>query len=344
MNRKKSSYISRSYIERRSLCLLSHTHSLSAMAENEIVFDIPPLLRVYKDGKIERFSRDPLPAGHDPITGVQSKDVQIPLPETTISARLYLPKTTNPDSKKLPLLVYIHGGGFIAESAFSPTYHPYLNSLSSSSQSVIVSVEYRLAPEHPLPAAYEDSWAVVKWAASHGSGSGPEPWLNQFVDFEKVFFAGDSAGANIAHYMGIRAGLDPGEVGLKLVGIVLVHPFFGGVEAIGGEGVDAKGFADKLWAYAKPGTCGSDDPEFNPGKDPRVKGMGCERVLVCVGGKDYLKDRGWYYGEVLGKSGWGGKVEVVEDKEEDHVFHLMKPDTENAVAMMNRVVAFIKGP
>ncbi|KAK9138033.1 hypothetical protein Sjap_008627 [Stephania japonica] len=57
---------------------------------------------------------------------------------------------------------------------------------------VAVSVDYRLAPEHPLPIAYHDSWAALQWARSHstGRGPGPEPWLNDHVDFDRVNLAG----------------------------------------------------------------------------------------------------------------------------------------------------------
>ena len=61
----------------------------------------------------------------------------------------------------------------------------------------------------------------------------------------------------------------------------------------------------------------------------------------CVAEKDALKDRGWYYKEVVEKSGWQGVVDVMEAKEEDHVFHLFNPQCENAVAMLKAIVSFI---
>ncbi|KAK3041896.1 hypothetical protein RJ639_002178 [Escallonia herrerae] len=190
--------------------------------------------------------KDNLPASLDPITGVQSKDVEIS-PEIGLSARLYLPRITNPDDK-LPLLIYFHGGGFIAESTFSPLYHNYLNSVVAKGNTVAVSVEYRLAPEHPLPAGYEDCWAAIKRVASHFSGGGPEAWLEDHADFRRVFFAGDSAGANIAHHMAIRVGWEE-TGGFRLAGVVLVHPYFWGKEPIGGEEgipMEKRRFAEEL--------------------------------------------------------------------------------------------------
>ncbi|GFY89609.1 alpha/beta-Hydrolases superfamily protein [Actinidia rufa] len=99
------------------------------------------------------------------------------------------------------------------------------------------------------------------------------------------------------------------------------------IEPIGGEigNVRGKSFSDKLWMFACPSSSGSDDPMMNPAMDPGLSRLGCEKVLVCVAEKDFLRDRGWYYKEELGKSGWGGVVEIMEAVGEDHVFHLLNP-------------------
>ncbi|KAH0732238.1 hypothetical protein KY289_003426 [Solanum tuberosum] len=101
----------------------------------EVVHDFFPLMRVYKDGQIERLAGEVfVPPESDPETGVQIKDVQID-PEINLSARLYLPKKVDP-VQKIPLFVYFHGGGYVIESAFSPTYHKYL-SLVAVTNSII---------------------------------------------------------------------------------------------------------------------------------------------------------------------------------------------------------------
>ncbi|KAL6213435.1 hypothetical protein ACLB2K_012882 [Fragaria x ananassa] len=92
----------------------------------------------------------------------------------------------------------------------------------------------------------------------------------------------------------------------------------------------------ELWRFCYPLTSGTDDLFLNPGKDPKLAELGCEKVLVCVAEKDSLKDRGWYYSEVLKKSGWNGVVEVMEAKEEDHVFHLIDNSCDNARTMLKK--------
>ncbi|KAM1349014.1 hypothetical protein PS2_003165 [Malus domestica] len=309
---------------------------------NEVAHDLSPFIKTYKDGRVERLLGTSTVPPSTPQIGVQSKDVVISQ-EPPISARLYLPKSATNSTDKLPLLVYFHGGGFCVESAFSPTYHNYLNSLVSEANVVAVSVEYRLAPEHPLPAAYDDSWDAVKWVASHFDGNGFEDWLNHYADCHRVFFAGDSAGANIAHNLASKLGSE-GLDGVKLFGLVLIHPYFWGTEPLGGELTTPEAtreFMAGMWRFVHPSTSGSDDLLINPCKDPKLAELGCEKVLIFAAEKDGLKDRAWHYGETLRKCGWSGAVEVIESKGEEHVFHLFKPTCENAVAMKKKISSFL---
>ncbi|KAG6653113.1 hypothetical protein CIPAW_05G052700 [Carya illinoinensis] len=306
------------------------------VSSSEIAHDHSPFLKIYKDGRIERFiGTEVVSPSLDPQTGVESKDVVIS-PETGVAVRIYIPKATIQTQKKLPVLVYFHGGGFCVETAFSPQYHRYLNSVVSEASVVAVSVDYRRAPEHPLPVAYDDSWAVLKWVESHADEKGPDEWLKSHADFERVFLAGDSAGANIAHHMGLRVGAEgfhadfervflAGDsaganiahhmglrvgaeglhAGVKLEGIVLVHPKLWGQEPVGNETARAekKAKIEDLWRFVYPATSGSDDPYINPASDPKLGSLGTGKVLICVAEKDLYKDRGWYYREILGKSG-----------------------------------------
>ncbi|KAL2537374.1 putative carboxylesterase 2 [Forsythia ovata] len=252
-------------------------------------------------------------------------------------------KNANP-GQKLPLLVYFHGGGFIVESAFSPLYHQHLNALVAEANVVAVSVEYRLAPEHPLPIAYEDSWLALKWAASHSIGNDDEEWIKDYADLDHVYLGGDSAGANIAHNVAMRVGSEKVEW-INLNGVFLNCPFFGGKDPMGNESLTTyafqKNFLDKLWPFACPNTTGLDDPLINPDMDPNLSCFGSKKVLVYVAEKDVVRERGFYYKEVLEKSGWNGDVEVVEVKKEKHIFSVFYPKSDNGIAMLKRVGSFL---
>jgi len=142
--------------------------------------------------------------------------------------------------------------------------------------------------------------------------------------------------------MGIRAGTH-GLPGLNIEGIVLVHPYFLGVERIGSESEKAELLAmvDNLWRFVSPTSTGSDDPLINPGTDPNLGKLGCKRVVIFVAENDLMKDRGWYYKELVEKCGWEGVAEVVEAKGENHVFHLFNPDSDNAISLLHRFASFI---
>ncbi|KAL9415098.1 hypothetical protein AB3S75_043383 [Citrus x aurantiifolia] len=307
----------------------------------EVAQDVSPMFKIYEDGRVERLvGNEIVPPSFDPKTSVDSKDI-VYSPENNLSARLYIPKNTNNPKHKLPLVVYIYGGGFCIYSAFHPIYHNYVNTLVSEAKVIAVSVDHRRAPENPVPCAHEDSWAALKWVASHADGQGPEDWLNHYADFERVFIYGDSVGGNIAHHMVMRL---PREIldGFNVVGIVLAHTYFWGKEPIGDETIDAETRApiEKMWRAACPGTSGCDDPLINPFIGSSLANLGCKRVQVHVAEKDLMRDRGWFYYEKLKESGWGGEAKIIESKGEPHIFYLLGPTCDSAVAMRNKIASF----
>jgi acetyl esterase len=114
------------------------------------------------------------------------RDVFIPTGAQTIRARHYAPANTS--SVTLPLLVYFHGGGFVIGDL--DTHDEPCRLLCRDAQTHVLSVEYRLAPEHPFPAAVDDSIAALAWAQSNAADLG--------ADHKRVCVGGDSAGANLA--------------------------------------------------------------------------------------------------------------------------------------------------
>ncbi|XP_042034352.1 probable carboxylesterase 2 isoform X1 [Salvia splendens] len=319
------------------MIIISLKTKMEATKSKIVVHDVPPYLRVYHDGTVERLLGTGFaPASLDPSTSVSSKDILLH-PETSLSARLYLP-TPSP-STKLPLVLYFHGGAFCISSSADPLYHSMLNSLARRAQALLVSVDYRLAPEHPLPAAYHDSWSALL-----SLSSSPDPWIAQHADFDRVFLAGDSAGANIAHHLAIRVGAGR-EVGFGIRGALMVQPYFWGEEAMGPERENPvfKAVVDGWWRFVCPSEKGCDDPMINPFVDgaPGMEGSGCGRVLVCVAGNDILRERGKLYYKVLSESKWEGKAELFETEGEDHVFHIIDPTSQNSRDLLQRCADFI---
>lgn len=336
-----------------------------------VVHDIPPYLRVYKDGSVERLvATETTPPSLDPQTGVESKDVVFE-PENGLKARLYRPSTLaqnmNSDKKHklVPLVIYFHGGAFMVASISEPKYHTSLNRLVQESNIILVSIDYRLAPEHPLPTSYDDSWAALKWIGSHKSadhrgGCNYEEWINEYADFDRVYLAGDSAGANISHHMALKLGSDDDDNlthFINIKGMVMIHPYFWGEKPIGVESENEffKSLVDKWWLFVCPSDKGCDDPWINPfgageADDPTSNntlveklGLTCERILVCVAGNDILRERGKLYYQKLVESHykWKGKAELFESDGEDHVFHIFDPTSESSMKLIKRCAEFL---
>ncbi|GMI91177.1 hypothetical protein like AT1G47480 [Hibiscus trionum] len=315
------------------------------MDSKEVALDLFPYLKVYKDGTLERIAGvEVVSPGLDPETNVLSKDIVI-VPETGVSARIYRP-TLATEGQKLPLVVYFHGGAFCVASPAFPNYHNSLNKLVAEANVVALSVDYRLVPEHPLPTAFEDSWAALQWVASHKDKEGNhESWIKDYAEFENVFLAGDSAGATIAHHLALRIKESSLGQKLKILGIGMIHPYFWGSNPIGSELSNRarKELVDKWWLYVCPSDKGCDDPLINPFVDgsPDLAGLACDGILVIVAEKDILKDRGMLYYDEVVKSGWKGKAEIMETEGEDHVFHIFNPDCDNAKSLIKRLASFL---
>ncbi|ONM55514.1 putative carboxylesterase 2 [Zea mays] len=257
---------------------------------DEVVFDAPGYFRIYKNGRVDRFNEPVLvAAGVDDSSGVSSKDVVLDA-DTGLSVRLFLPNRHGPCGEKLPVLVYFHGGGFIIGSAKSAMYHNYLTALASAAGVLAVSVDYRLAPEHQLPAAYDDCWAALRWAASARDG-----WIAEHGDAGRVFVAGDSAGGNIVHNVLMKASsADKGAP--RIEGAVLLHAFFGGSTAIDVEPERAGGFircfarmADRASSLAAVARIGGRLPPWpfpvrDAGPDAGI-GRGNRRGVPCGVGR-----------------------------------------------------------
>lgn len=125
-------------------------------------------------------------------TNVIEMDRGIPGPSGDLPIRIYTPIVTD---DLMPAIIYFHGGGFVLGNLDS---HGHVcRELSAEVGAKVISVDYRLAPEHPFPAAINDAYAALCWVAENASE------LN--IDVDKIALAGDSAGANLAAVSAIRA-------------------------------------------------------------------------------------------------------------------------------------------
>lgn len=135
----------------------------------------------------------------------------IPAPHGTIPARLYVPREPRRHEGLSPALVFFHGGGWVIGDLDS--HDVVCRQLAAEGALIVVSVDYRLAPEHKFPAATEDAIAATKWIAANARELG--------IDASRLAIGGDSAGGNLAAVVALAA-RDAG--GPALAGQVLIYP------------------------------------------------------------------------------------------------------------------------
>ncbi|KAJ1268853.1 hypothetical protein BS78_07G165200 [Paspalum vaginatum] len=275
----------------------------------EVTFEFVPVIRQYKSGRVERLAPiNPVPASVDAATGVASRDVTID-PATGLWARLYLPDLSARSGRRLPIALYFHGGGLVVGSAADAPEQAFLNRLAARAGALAVSVEYRLAPEHPVPASYDDAWAALRWAATADA----DPWVRDHGDAARAFVLGFSAGWNVAHNLALRAGA-------RVQGMALLHPFF----------------------LSSPSPPGDPDTAVSPLADG-APSLGCRRVLVCLADDALAGEGRAYYGALLA-GGWAAAdAELLDSAPADHEFHLREPESAKAVLLMDRLAALVTG-
>ncbi|MFB5650813.1 alpha/beta hydrolase [Leptospira wolffii] len=214
----------------------------------------------------------------------------IPGPDGRIPVRLYS------DSSLLelqPCLVYFHGGGFVIGDM--DTHDPPLRYLAKESGCMILSVDYRLAPEFPYPAPWEDAYSSYIWAKNHGKALGIDP--------KKIAVGGDSAGGNLAVSISTRAKKEKQPLPLFQL---LIYPWIDLVQERKSTGEYSDGYAltRELLRYFKNHSLPNPDDR----KDPRVTPFRqtsfshTPPTYLTIAGFDPLQDEGTAYADILKKS------------------------------------------
>ena len=177
---------------------------------------------------------------------VAKHDIRYPAAQGDLAARVYFPQrpagSTGEPRQPLPVIVYFHGGGWVI--ADIETYDASATALAERTGAIVVSVDYRRAPEHRLPAAHLDAFAAYQWVSSNARQWGGDP--------ARVAVAGESAGGNLAINVAIMArdqGVRPP------VHMLLVYPVAGTDTETASYTANAEamplGRADMLWFLDK---------------------------------------------------------------------------------------------
>src|SRR3954462_2633701 len=167
---------------------------------------LPPLHTLTVPEAREQFAARDFPGLRVPeVAHVVNRDMQGP--GGSLALRIYTPLGQGP----FPLMVFFHGSGFVVCSL--DTHDGMCRNLCAGSGCVVVSVDYRLAPEAKFPAATDDCLAATRWAVANAAALGADPG--------RVLVAGDSAGANLAAVTALRV---RDEGGPRLAGQLLIYP------------------------------------------------------------------------------------------------------------------------
>ena len=242
-----------------------------------------PLERRRKQGQTPAWIRGRVP------DGVAQQDHLADTPSGALRVRLYRPLGS---SRPLPLLVYLHGGGWVTGTI--ETTDTICAALAAKAGVCVASIDYRLAPEAPYPAALDDAEAGLHWLLEHADVLA--------LDAQSVSVAGDSAGGNLAAALALRT-RDSQRV--ALASQLLLYPALDAtlscpsMREFNGWGLRVRDMTVYRDAYV--GTADPARPELSPLLVPDVAGL--PPAYIVTAGLDCLRDEGFRYGERLAAAG-----------------------------------------
>lgn len=232
---------------------------------------------------------NPMAFGEPPAVA-QVQDLTLDLPGRTLPARLYVPDGARDPA---PLVVFYHGGGWVIGTL--ETHDATCRALARASGAAVLSVGYRLAPEHPYPAPVDDCYDALVWAAAHAASLGCDP--------ARLAVAGDSAGGNLAAAVSIMV---RDRNGPALRHQLLIYPvtdddFSLQSYAANGGGEYFLGSAMMRWFWDLYLGGASDAPLARVGRTPDLSGLPSATVITAE--FDPLRDEGMAYAARLEQAG-----------------------------------------
>lgn len=224
----------------------------------------------------------------------ETKDIKIPGNGIDIPARVYWPQNGD-RNQPLPVIVYFHGGGFVVGSV--DIFDSLTRALANATKAIVVSVDYRLAPAHPYPAAVDDCYAATQWAADNIATLGGDP--------KKIAVAGDSAGGNLSTVVALKA-RDAGTptIAAQIMyypAVDLSETHYDSKDKFG-DGYGLSKAAGKKFEQAYgANVTDRKDPYFSPLYAPSLTGL--PPALIITAGFDPLTDASKAYAAKLQSSG-----------------------------------------
>jgi acetyl esterase len=229
-------------------------------------------------------------AGGERVDLPRVEDLSAPGPASEIPLRLYSPAA----DAVLPVVVYFHGGGWVIGNIQS--HDNICRKLARDSNATVISVDYRLAPEHTFPCAAEDCYTVTKWVADNAE--------QLKVDGSRLAVAGDSAGGNLTAVTSLLARERGGPT---IAFQLMVYPVVDGMMSFPSIKENAEGYlltaADMVWFYDHyaPEDVDRKNPYLSPLYAPDLSGL--PPALVITAEYDPLRDEGEAYADALQQAG-----------------------------------------
>jgi acetyl esterase len=226
-----------------------------------------------------------------PIEVARVEDRSIPGPAGPIPVRVYTPQ---PGDGPFPVLVYFHGGGWVICNL--DTHDATCRGLAKTAGCVVVSVDYRLAPEHRFPAAAEDCYAAAKYVVEHAAEFGGDP--------KRVAIGGDSAGGNLT---AVVAQMARDKGGPRLVHQLLIYPATDAMLNTTSMRENATGYfltttlMEWFWNHYAPTEAERQNPYASPLRAADLRGLPPATVLTAE--FDPLRDEGEAYAAKLSEAG-----------------------------------------